>query len=227
MQRVATLVSTGIGKKALVAITGAMLFGFLVIHLLGNLQVFLGADAINGYSETLHSMPKLVWGARLTLLAALIVHMALTIDLAMRNRGARKTPYRVQADAHDEMVLVRYARKTMVISGPIIAAYVVFHLAHLTAGTTPLPFEHLHPYENMVYGFRDPIVSGTYIFANLLLGFHLFHGGQSLFASLGFAHSEYDARVRGAALGLAAFITVGNVLIPVSVLLRLVGGELP
>lgn len=230
MQKALTLTETGIGKKVLVAVTGAMLFGWLIIHLIGNLQIFLGADHINEYSEFLQSLPKLVWATRITLLVVVLIHMYLTIELAMRNRAARTARYAVVRDAGDQSPLMRYARKTMVLSGPIIGFFIAFHIAHLTVGADVVPgyeFQHLHPYENMVYGFRNPLVAAFYMTATLLIGLHIFHGGQSLFQSLGLRHPQWDPRSRGAAAALAIFITIGNLSIPLSVLSRLVGGELP
>lgn len=222
------LVETSIGKKVLVAVTGAILFGFAAAHAAGNLQVFLGAEVLNHYGETLHSMPAVLWGTRIVLLAAVVIHIALTLSIASRGRAARKSRYKRPGDIAEESVLSRYARQTMILSGPILAGYLVFHLAHLTGGVvSPLYYEYGDVYGNVIYGFRNPIVAGFYIFSNLLLGLHLFHGGRALFQSLGLRHPQWDVRTNTAALLLAGFITASNVAIPLSIVSRVVGGELP
>jgi succinate dehydrogenase / fumarate reductase cytochrome b subunit len=219
---------TAIVKKALVAVTGAILFGFVIVHLLGNVQVFLGREHLNDYAEFLHSMPKVVWGVRAVLLLSLVIHLALTIDLAVRNGLARGSRYEVVADVADQDPLMKYARKTMILSGPILFAFVVFHLAHLTVGADVVPGYEFDPedvYANVVYGFRNVWITGAYVFANVLLGFHLYQGGHSLLQSLGLRAPRFDAHVRGAAAAFAAFVCVGNVAIPLAVLARVIGGD--
>jgi succinate dehydrogenase / fumarate reductase cytochrome b subunit len=225
MQKALTLTQTTIGKKAIVAVTGAILFGFVIVHLIGNLQVFLGPEHLNAYAEFLHSMPKVVWTVRAVLLVSLVVHVGLTIQLAMQSAAARPSRYHALADLGDQGPIMRYARKTMILSGPIVAAFVAFHLAHLTIGADVVQgyrFDPADVYANVVNGFRSPYVTGFYVFANLLLGLHLYHGGHSLLQSLGLRSPRFDRRIRGAAIAFAAFVTLGNVLIPLSVLVRVV-----
>jgi succinate dehydrogenase / fumarate reductase cytochrome b subunit len=228
-QTTLSLVHTGIGKKALVAVTGAILFGFVITHLLGNLQVFLGAEHLNAYAASLRDMPKVVWSVRAILLVALVVHVALTVQLAMRNRAARRSRYAREADLAAQGPLLKYARKTMILSGPIVFAFIAFHLAHLTIGAEVVPgyeFDHADVYANVVHGFRVPWITGLYVFANILLGFHLYHGGHSLLQSLGLRSPRFDREIRGAAIAFAALVSIGNVIIPFAIALRLVGGDL-
>lgn len=230
MQKALTLTQTTIGKKAIVAVTGAILFGFVVAHLIGNLQVFLGAEHLNAYAEFLHSMPKLLWAARGVLLLSLIVHVGLTIQLTMQSAAARPSRYHTLRDLGDQGPLMRYARKTMILSGPIVAAFIGFHLAHLTIGADVVDgyrFDPTDVYTNVVRGFRSPYVTGFYVFANLLLGLHLYQGGHSLLQSLGLRSPRFDRQIGAVAIALAVFVTVGNVLIPLSILVRVVGGEVP
>lgn len=223
------LTQTSIGQKALIALTGAALYGFAFVHALGNLQVFLGREHFNEYAETLQSMPKLVWANRLFLLGCLLVHVVLVVRILSKARRARVTRYRMEAILDPtEGALRRYARQTMILSGLIVLAYLIFHLAHLTAGVVPgVFFERGMAYENLVYGMRVPWIAGFYVFANLLLGLHLFHGATALFQTLGLRHPQWDRRTRPAALGVASVIVATNVVIPFACLARLVGGELP
>ncbi|MCS6899993.1 MAG: succinate dehydrogenase cytochrome b subunit [Myxococcales bacterium] len=212
------LLATGIGKKAVVAITGLVLYGFVFVHALGNLQVFLGREAIKAYRESLHSFPKALWGARAVLLVCLLTHVTLTIDIAAKARAARTTRYKVSAPIAEQGILQRYARKTMVLSGPILLVYIMFHLAHLTAGVVPgLPFKAGEVYDNLVRGFQNPMVAGLYIVANLLLGLHLYHGGVALFQTLGLRHPQWDAHTRHAAFLVTAVVTATNVIIPTTI----------
>lgn len=230
MQKALTLTQTTIGKKAIVAVTGAILFGFVIAHLIGNLQVFLGPEHLNAYAELLHSMPKLLWTARAVLLISVFLHIGLTVQLALQNSRARPTRYHSSTDIGDQGPIMRYARKTMILSGPIVAAFIVFHLAHLTIGADVVQgyrFDTADVYANVVQGFRNPFVTGFYVFANLLLGLHLYHGGHSLLQSLGLRTPRYDRRIRGAAMAFAAFVTLGNVAIPISILVSVVGGDVP
>lgn len=223
------LQQTSIGQKALVAITGAILYGFAFAHAAGNLQVFLGQEAFNAYAEGLQSMPKIVWGTRFVLLGALLTHVALVISIASKASKARPGRYRVDAPiAKDQSILQRYARQTMLLSGLIVFAYLAFHIVHLTAGVAPgLFFVRGMAFENLVYGMRVPWVAGFYIFANLLLGLHLFHGCTALFQTLGLKHPQWDARTKPLAFALVAVIVGTNVSIPIACLTRIAGGELP
>lgn len=229
MQKALTLVQTGIGKKALVAITGAILFGFVIGHMIGNLQVFLGAEHLNAYAEFLHSMPKALWAVRIILLLSLIVHVALTIQLATQNRAARSARYRVSADTAKQSPIEKYARKTMILSGLIVLAFIVFHIAHLTVGADVVQgyrFDSADVYANVVHGFRNPVITGFYVFANLLLGIHLFHGAHSFLQSIGLRSPRFDERIRNGSMAFAVIVSIANVIMPLAILARLVGADL-
>lgn len=229
MQKALTLVQTGIGKKALVAITGAILFGFVIVHMIGNLQVFLGPEHLDDYADFLHSMPKLLWAARIVLIVSVVTHIALTIQLATQNRAARGSRYRVNADVAKQSPIEKYARKTMVLSGLIVLAFVVFHIAHLTLHYDVVPgrqWDETSLYANVIHGFRDPFVSGFYVFANLLLGIHLFHGSHSLLQSIGARSPRFDVRIRNGAIAFATIVSLANVAMPLAILARLVGADL-
>jgi succinate dehydrogenase / fumarate reductase, cytochrome b subunit len=230
MQKAMALVETSIGKKAVIALTGAILFGFVVAHLTGNLLVFLGEEALDDYGALLHAIPELLWAARAVLLVSLVTHIVLTVDIARKAGAARKTRYRDYRDAAPMSALQTYARYTMLLSGPIVAFYVVFHLAHLTGGADVVPgyqFQFGEVYANVIHGFRVWWITAIYLIANAMVSLHLFHGGQSLFQSLGFNHPSYTPRIRAASAALAAFVGIGNIAIPLLVLARIVGGDVP
>jgi succinate dehydrogenase / fumarate reductase cytochrome b subunit len=221
------LLDTGIGRKALVAATGLVLYGFVLVHALGNLQVFLGPEAINAYGAALQSMPKVVWATRLLLLACVVTHAGLAFRIYAEARAARPSRYKIDAPIAEQSIVQRYARQTMILSGPIVAAYLVFHLAHLTAGVVPgLYYKHGDVYGNMVRGFQSPLVAGFYMLANLLLGLHLYHGGVAIFQTLGLRHRQWDKRTRPLAFTITAIVTATNLAIPYAIVSGLVGSEL-
>ncbi len=216
MQQALTIYRTTIGKKALMALTGIILIGFVIGHLVGNLQIYMGPQAINDYSAFLHGQAALLWAARLILLAAVGVHIWAAWSLATLNAEARPTRYKMRQDR-----ATNYAARTMVWSGPILLLFIVYHLLHLTFGMTPGNYAHseVDVYSNLVQGFQIWWVSLFYILAMCALGMHFFHGVWSLFQSLGLNHPKYNLWRRQLAFALTAFVVVGNISIPASVLL--------
>ena len=206
---------TTVGKKAIMAVTGVMLFGFVVGHLLGNLQIYESPEKINHYSATLKSLPALLWGTRLTLLIAVILHIWSSFQLQILQRRARPIGYVKKVNAHST-----YASRTMMWSGPIILAFIVFHLLHFTFGTVHPggSFSETDVYNNVVTGFQVWPVSLFYIIAMGMLCWHLYHGLWSMFQSLGFSHPVYTPWLRLFAKVLAVLIAAGNISIPVAVL---------
>ncbi len=208
---------TTVGKKYVMAVTGVILFAFVFFHMLGNLQVFLGPEALNHYARLLRIEPPLLWTARVVLLVSLIIHIVAAVQLTLRNWAARPVGYRfVDYRAAD------YASRTMVWSGPIIAAFVVYHVLHFTTGTVHPDFVPGDVYHNVVAGFRVWYVSAFYIVAQILLGFHLYHGLWSGFQTLGASHPSYDRWRRVFAQAATFIIVLGNCSIPVAVLSGLV-----
>jgi succinate dehydrogenase / fumarate reductase cytochrome b subunit len=215
----AGLLLSSVGQKAVMAVTGAILVGFVTMHFVGNALVFAGPEAINAYGAMLHNSHGLLWVLRAVLLGSVLLHVGAALNLYAKNSGARHERYRVKRD-----VVTNYAARTMIVSGPILLGFVLFHLAHLTFGFTPGPYEHSQTdvYANLVRGFSIPWVAGLYIVSMLALGFHLFHGTWSMFQSLGINHSAYNQRIMRFALGVTAFVTVGNISIALSVLFGIV-----
>lgn len=213
-----------IGKKLVMAVTGVMLVGYIVGHLLGNLQVYAGPEQINAYAAFLHSRPALLWGARAVLLAAVILHVWSSFLLWLDKRRARPVGYVKKED-----VPASYASRTMMWSGPIVAAFVVFHVLHLTTGSVGLGYrspvemegaEVFYAYENLVAGFQHPAVSIAYIVALILLSMHLYHGLWSMFQSVGVSHPRYTPMLKRVAHVATWLIAAGYISIPLYVMIR-------
>lgn len=216
----AGLLVSSIGLKAIMAVTGVILVGFLIGHFVGNALVFVGPEAINSYSEFLHNSHGLLWVARAVLLLSIALHIGSAVKLWAMNSAARPQRYHVKHDS-----ATNYAARTMMISGPLLAGFIVFHLAHLTFGVEMGSYDHSHSdvYSNVINGFSVPWVSFLYILSMLALGNHLFHGTWSMFQSLGLNHSAYNKRIIVVALGITLFVTLGNISIPLAVLFGIVG----
>jgi succinate dehydrogenase / fumarate reductase cytochrome b subunit len=208
-----------VGKKIVMAVTGAILFIFVIGHLLGNLQVFEGPEKLNAYGAFLHSIGEVLWPVRIILLIAVALHIIATVQLALRKKRARPIGY-----SRKQAIASSYASRTMYWSGPIVLAFIIFHLLHLTAG-------YVHPgaayiegdvYHNVVSGFQVWWVSLSYIVAISLLGLHLRHGLWSMFQTVGIHQPQHTARLKKAAMVIAVLIVLGYISIPISVLLGLV-----
>ena len=209
------------------AVTGVMLFGFVLGHMAGNLKLYLGAEALNHYAEWLREVgsPLLphsgfLWIARTSLLIAVFLHIQAATQLTLLNRQARPEKYRLHRYVADS-----YAARTMRWGGVIVALFVVYHLAHFTWG-----WESVHQnfipgdvYHNVVAGFQVWWVSLLYIAAQIAIGFHLYHGLWSMFQTLGWAEQKSSDWRKSFALTFALIISTGNISFPVAVLLGIVG----
>ena len=220
VERAARFYAAPIGKKAVMAITGVILVGYVVAHLLGNLQIYSSnPQQINAYAAFLHNPNNAValWTARAILLLAVILHITASVQLWGQNRAARPVAYYKKDD-----VPTSYAARTMIWSGPIVAAFVIFHILHLTAGAV-LPTREIAANQpdvryNVITGFQNYAVSGFYIFAMILLCMHLYHGVWSMFQSLGISHPRYTPKLKKLAAILAILIAIGNCSIPIAVM---------
>lgn len=207
------------------AVTGLILLGFIVGHLLGNLQIFLGPEWINSYAEHLRQLGPLLWLIRAFLLLNVVLHILYTIRLALDNRRARPVRY-----ARKEHVKATFASRYMWLSGLVVLAFIVFHLAHFTVRVTDPrflllkadPLNRYDVYSMMVYGFQNVIVSTFYIIAMFLLTLHLTHGASSFFQSLGLNDKNLTPKLARAGRIFAWLIFLGYTSIPVAVLLGLV-----
>jgi succinate dehydrogenase / fumarate reductase cytochrome b subunit len=211
---------SALGKKAVMAVTGIVLFGFVLGHMLGNLKLYMGAEALDHYAVFLREMgyPLLphgvgLWIARLLLLGAVLLHIHSATVLTLASRAARGVAY----EERDTLV-ASYASRTMRWGGVIIAAFVVYHLLHLTTGAVHPEFQHGAVFRNVVIGFQSWPASTFYIVANLLLGLHLYHGLWSMFQSLGWNHPRFNLWRKRFAQTFAIVVTLGNVSFPIAVL---------
>jgi succinate dehydrogenase / fumarate reductase, cytochrome b subunit len=207
-----------IGKKAVMAVTGVILFGYVIGHLIGNLQIYSpDPQQINNYAHFLHSHVVMLWGVRALLLVSVILHITASVQLWRLKQKARPEAYVKKDD-----VPTSYAARTMIWSGPIIAAFVIFHVLHLTVGSVlplaTLPDGGMDVRANVIMGFQNPAVAGFYIVAMALLCMHLYHGLWSMFQSLGVSHPRYTPLIKKFAAVFAWFVAIGNISIPVAVL---------
>jgi len=202
-----------IGKKTVMAVTGMILFGFVLVHMAGNLQVFLGREKFDAYGRLLRVEPALLWFARGVLLLAVILHIVASIQLTALNQKSRPIGYK-KSTAIDSS----YASRTMMWSGPIIAAFIVYHILHFTLGTVHPDFHEGQVYDNVIAGFRVIPVSIAYIVSMILLGMHLNHGLWSMFQSIGVTNPRYSAALRRFANIFSILIVAGFISIPIAVM---------
>jgi succinate dehydrogenase / fumarate reductase cytochrome b subunit len=243
MNWVVRALHSSIGAKVVTAITGIGLMVFLIGHLSGNLLMFKGPDAINAYAKMLHDLGPLLWVARLGLLATVALHIYLSVSLQVRNMEARPVPY-----VFKQYAAATFASRTMLATGLLIAAFVLFHLAHFTLGLVdPETFagnnfeklktaagtlavaDPLHPmpgrpdvYTMVVKGFSNPFVSAGYILMMCAVGLHLSHGASSVFQTLGLNHRKYNPLIRNLGPVFAAVLAAGYISIPVAVMIGLI-----
>jgi len=213
MTQVRSVLRASVARKAIMAVTGFALFGFVILHLLGNLQVYEGPEKLNEYAKMLRRVPELLWGARVTLLAAVALHIWAATSLTRMSLAARPQGYEVTR--HLEST---YASRTMRWSGVTIALFIVYHLLHFTFGSVHPDFREGDVYHNVVAGFQLWPVSLFYVLAMIALGFHLYHGAWSMLQTLGLSHPRYNKVRNGLAGLLAILVVVGNISIPVAVL---------
>lgn len=217
---------SSVGKKFIMALTGLALFVFVVGHLIGNLQIFLGAETLNRYGAFLQSNKEVLWAVRLGLLACVVLHVWAAVALTAQNRAARPVGY----EGATAPVAASYASRTMMMSGLIIAAFIIYHLLHFTVlvkwlNLSEQDFATFHDekgrhdvYRMMIVGFQQPIVSLFYIIAMALLCLHLSHGVEAMFQSLGVRVGCCPRLPKCLAKWGAVLIFLGYVSIPAAVM---------
>ncbi len=224
---------TSTGKKFLMGVSGLALVGFVVGHLVGNLQMFLGQEAVNRYAAFLKSTGEILWVVRFGLIALAVTHIVTAVSLSLENAAARPVGYAVKAYKE-----ATYASRTMKVSGLIVLAFLGYHLAHYTLMITHPEYQYLvdaqgrhDVYSMVVLGFSRPWISAWYLLGVFLLGMHLSHGLYSMFQSLGFQTITLRQRIRPAALVIGWMIFLGFASIPAGVLAGLIrlptGGLIP
>lgn len=217
-----------IGSKFIVAITGVMLIGFLIAHLAGNLLIFKGQDALNHYAKALSDLGPMLWAMRIGLLTVFVIHIYLALKLKARNVAARPEKYQYEAT-----VQATITSRTMVLTGLLILAFVVYHIAHYTLGLVHTQngtnlrdlrdsLGRHDVYSMVIAGFSNWWVTLSYIAAQLILGMHLSHGTSSVFQTLGWNSPRYWPIIRFLAIVFTVLLIAGNISIPMAVWLGMV-----
>jgi len=229
-------------SKIVMAVTGVMLVMYVVVHTLGNLLIYLGPDAINSYSQFLHSLGPILWIVRIGLLVAFILHIWTSISLKLDNMDAKPDKYAVK-----KYIEAKLTTRTMLWTGSAILLFVIYHISHLTLGITnpadvtkeiytphnlavtanslAVHLERTNVYNMVVLGFRNPLIAIGYMIAVIIVGFHLNHAIQSMFQTLGWNNPTYFPKIQKASVALSFFISLCLVSIPLSVLFGIVGGN--
>jgi len=222
---VTRLFHSSLGRKFIMAMSGSILFLFVLGHLVGNLQVFLGREAINRYGHFLQSNPELLWLARLFLLLMLALHIWAAATLTIQNRAARPMAY-----AQYKPVGSSYASRTMLMSGLIVFVFVVYHILHFTVQVSYLnftgrsfvdfadPAKHHDIFKMMVVGFSNIWVSGFYILGTALLCLHLSHGASSMFQSMGWKNRTCGPLLDKLSRVVAVIVFIGYSAVPLAIL---------
>src|SRR5262245_57307096 len=242
------LLTSSIGAKYVVAITGLLLTAFVLVHMLGNLQVFLGRDAMNKYAQSLQGLGPLLWLARGMLLALFLLHIFLALRLKKRSLDARPIPYQ-----HQRFLEASWVSRHMALTGLVILGFLIFHLMHFTFGwidraedsTTgavtrffdlkdPHYADPAHPgegrrdvYRMFIEGFRNVPISIAYIVCQVFLGMHLLHGARSMFQTLGLNSAKFNVFVGWLAYCVTLAVAGANIVMPMAVMFRWVGADIP
>ena|SRR5581483_394028 len=230
MAAAVTLYRSSIGRKAIMAITGLIGIGFLLIHMYGNLKIFEGPEFFNNYAAGLRTLgapvfgpTHLLWVARVVLLAAVLGHIWAAYSLTRQDWAGRP---RANRYTQKKSIAATYASRTMRWGGVILFLFIVFHLMHFTLGLVGYgPGEYqaesggqFYAYQNVINGFRYPLATIFYIVAMLALGLHLYHGFWSLFQTLGLNSNRTNALLRGLAAAVALVLTAGFLVVPLAVM---------
>lgn len=224
MKTLKLIFQSSLGKKYVMAVSGLLLFLFVIAHMLGNLQIFLGKEFINSYAHFLKSSPELLWPGRIGLLVLAILHIITAFQLARENSKARPVGY-----DSGKVYGASFASQAILFSGLIVLAFIVYHLLHFTIGvvqTDALTYTEIYKgesrhdvYKMMVEGFSNPWISMIYLICMGLLCLHLSHGVSSLFQSLGWKKNSFRGAINNFARISALVIFLGNCAIPIAILL--------
>lgn len=214
------LYRSGLGKKYVMAVTGILILGFVFFHMLGNLKMYFGPESFDHYGHWLRELlvpflPKhyALWGLRLGLIAAFVLHIHAAYALTQMNRRSRATKYQSRRD----YLAANYASRTMRWSGVIFGLFLVWHLFDLTFTGTGYHYVRGHAYDNVALSLGRIWNSALYVVANIALGFHIFHGTWSLFQTMGWNNPRFNSWRRGFASGFTALIVLGNISFPIAI----------
>ena len=220
----AALYRSSIGKKAVMAISGLIWIGYVVMHMYGNLKAFYGQAYFNEYAEGLRSLGSPLFAhlhlltiARLVFVLSIVLHVWSAWSLYRQAREARPASYTTR-----KVVQANYASLTMRLGGTVILLFIIFHLVQLTWKVPGVDSEYVFlnqgdPYTNLITAFQSPIITIIYLVALVALGFHLFHGTWSMFQTLGLKSRSYDRAIRWLAVLIAVVVPVGFAMVPIAV----------
>ena len=219
-------------SKVVMAVTGVIIVLFVTGHTVGNMQMFAGKETFNAYAHFLQGLGELLWVIRGVMLLSLVLHVITSINLALINSRAKPVKYKIK-----RYVEAKLTTRTMIWTGLMILAFIVYHILHFTSGTAdPSIYGHMETYGPnglferhdaylmVVQGFQKPIVSIIYLVGVILMGFHLSHAIQSMFQTLGLNHPKYDALISKGTFIWAVVIVLCLISIPITIFLGLVGG---
>lgn len=213
------MTNSAVGRKLLMAVTGQLMVLFVIVHMLGNSSIFLGANGINAYAEHLHALPPLVWLSRISMLTFVLIHAWFGIQVSVENSAATPKKYSVQK--HLKATL---SSKSMIWTGVIIAAFVIYHLLHFTARVTPGVVAGVDAqgrfdvFTMVVNAFQSGIVPFIYVGAMIAVFLHLSHGVGSFFQTLGWANAGTLPTISKTSRGFAFVLLLGYIAIPVVIL---------
>ena len=218
MNRLAAFWESTVGKKAVMAVTGIIGVLFVIGHMVGNLQVFEGAERLNAYGHLLHGpLNELVWGARVVLLLALVLHVVAAWQLTVRNRAARPVEYATRTPQVSTL-----ASRTLRWGGVLLLVFIIYHLLDLTMGTLNPAFRPGDVYANLLGSMQRPAIAVFYIVAMAALALHLYHGTWSSLRTLGVAQASPSPLKRRAAIVIAIIVAAGFAVVPLAVLMGIV-----
>lgn len=213
------ITNSAVGRKLLMAITGQLMVLFVIVHMLGNSSIFLGADGINAYAKHLHDLPPLVWAFRISMLAFILVHAWFGIQVSVENSAATPKKYSVQKHLRATL-----SSKSMIWTGVIIALFVIYHLLHFTVHATPGVVTGVDAqgrfdvYTMVVNAFQSGLVPVIYIAAMIAVFLHLSHGVGSFFQTLGWNNANTLPKISNTSRGFSFVLLLGYIAIPVVIL---------
>jgi succinate dehydrogenase / fumarate reductase cytochrome b subunit len=212
---------TSLGKKYIMAITGLTMVGFVIVHMLGNLSVFIGSSALNLYAARLQELAPLLWSFRAVMLASVLLHICTGTTLYLGNLKARPIGY-----AHKKNIKTSFAAESMICTGFLLGAFIIYHLLHFTLRLTNPDISHFidyggHPdvFRMVVLSFQKTGISIAYLIAMSILLLHLYHGIQSFFQSLGLNNGKSLPIIELCGRALAFALLFGFASIPVTILI--------
>lgn len=213
------LLTSNVGRKILMAVTGLFMLLFAIVHLLGNSSIFAGPNGINAYAEHLHSLGPVVWIFRLAMLAFITVHVIFGIQLTLENSAANPKAYAVK-----NQLRATLASNNMIWTGLLIAVFIIYHLLHFTARVTPGlvtgvdALNRFDVFTMVVSSFSGATNVLIYVAAIIVLFLHLFHGAQSIFQTVGLNNDKSLPVITKAGRLLSAALLIGYISIPVVII---------